>query len=275
MNFEAFMKEDLLDMYLIPWGIRIITALLIFIIGRIILKQIIKGIRGMMGRLNLDPILINFLGNILYGLGLAMIVLASLEQLGVKTTSALAILGAAGLAIGLSLQSSLSNFASGVMLIIFRPFNVGDFIEAGGTTGVVEEITIFSTRLRTGDNRVVLVPNGSIYGGTIVNVSARDTRRIDLVFGIGYDDNIQQAKDIMMACMQEDDRILEDPAPAILVSELGESSIDFAVRPWVKTGDYWNVRSDLLQTIKERFDENGISIPYPQRDVHLIEQNAA
>ena len=223
----------------------------------------------------MDQMLINFLANILYTLLLVVVVMASLEQLGVKTTSALATLGAAGLAIGLSLQSSLSNFASGVMLIIFRPFKVGDFVEAGGTSGVVEEITVFSTRMRTGDNREVIVPNGKIYGDTIVNYSARDTRRIDMVFGISYDDNIKQAKDIMSKIMDDHELILKDPAPVILISELADSSINFTVRPWVKSGDYWGVRSELLQTIKEAFDENGISVPYPQRDIHVYNSDAA
>ena len=235
----------------------------------------VNAFKRIMRRIHTDEMLINFLANILYTLLLIVVVMASLEKLGVKTTSALAVLGAAGLAIGLSLQSSLSNFASGVMLIIFRPFKVGDFVEAGGISGVIEEITVFSTKMRTGDNREVIVPNGKIYGDTIVNYSARDTRRIDMVFGIGYDDNIQQARDIMNNILNEHELILKDPAPVILVSELGDSSINFAVRPWVNSGDYWNVRSELMQTIKEAFDANGISIPYPQRDVHLYNSDAA
>jgi small conductance mechanosensitive channel len=177
--------------------------------------------------------------------------------------------GAAGLAVGLSLQDSLKNFAAGVMMIVFRPFKVGDFIEAGGTSGVVETINIFSTTMRTGDNREVIVPNGTIYGGTIVNYSARDTRRIDMTFGIGYEDDIRRAKDIMQRILEEDDRVLKDPEPTIGLSELADSSVDFVVRPWVKTADYWSVRFDLNERIKLAFDENGISIPFPQMHVHL------
>ena len=275
MNFDNLMQGDFIHLYVIPWGIRIVTALLILVIGRMLAKFAVKAFRRVMHRMKMDQMLINFLANILYTLLLVVVVMASLEQLGVKTTSALAILGAAGLAIGLSLQSSLSNFASGVMLIIFRPFKVGDFVEAGGTSGVVEEITVFSTRMRTGDNREVIVPNGKIYGDTIVNYSARDTRRIDMVFGISYDDNIKQAKDIMSKIMDDHELILKDPAPVILISELADSSINFTVRPWVKSGDYWGVRSELLQTIKEAFDENGISVPYPQRDIHVYNSDAA
>jgi small conductance mechanosensitive channel len=259
------------DIYLIPWSIRILTAVVIFLVGRWLAKMLTRLSRKFMTKANLDQTLISFVGNIVYTLLLIIVVLATLEQLGVKTTSALAILGAAGLAVGLSLQSSLSNFAAGVMLVIFRPFKVGDFVEAGGTSGVVEQISIFSTVMRTGDNREVTVPNGGIYGGTIINYSARDTRRIDLIFGIGYDDDIKKAKQLIEQIMQADERILKDPAPVILLSELGASSVDMAVRPWVKSADYWTVRSDLLETVKTTFDENGIGIPYPQQDVYIKE----
>lgn len=272
---EEVLKGDYIDLYVIPWSIRIITAILIFIIGRWIANVIVKVSKKLMLKGHLDEMLVLFLGNILGALLLAVVVLAALEQLGIRTTSALAILGAAGLAVGLSLQSSLSNFAAGVMLITFRPFKVGDFIEAGGVSGVVESIAIFSTIMRTGDNREVIVPNGQIYSGTIVNNSARDTRRIDMVFGIGYDDDIKQAKDIIEKVIKNDDRILAEPEPTIMVLELGASSVDIAVRPWVNSSDYWGVRSDLLETIKQEFDANNISIPYPQQDVHVKELPAA
>jgi small conductance mechanosensitive channel len=259
------------DVYLVPWLIRIATAAVIFFIGRWLAKMLTRLSKKFMDKAKLDETLISFVGNIVYTLLLIVVVLATLEQLGVKTTSALAILGAAGLAVGLSLQSSLSNFAAGVMLVIFRPFKVGDFVEAGGTSGVVEQISIFSTLMRTGDNREVTVPNGGIYGGTIINYSARDTRRIDLIFGIGYDDDIKKARQLIEQIMQADERILKDPAPVILVSELGASSVDMAVRPWVNSSDYWNVRSDMLETVKTTFDENGIGIPYPQQDVYIKE----
>ena len=257
------------------FGVKIVGAIVVFIIGRWVTKFIANLIRKLMDKREVDPTVTKFVGNLTYFALLTFVVLAALGLVGIQTTSFIAVLGAAGLAIGLSLQSSLSNFASGVMLIIFRPFKVGDFVEAGGISGVIEEITVFSTKMRTGDNREVIVPNGKIYGDTIVNYSARDTRRIDMVFGIGYDDNIQQARDIMNNILNEHELILKDPAPVILVSELGDSSINFAVRPWVNSGDYWNVRSELMQTIKEAFDANGISIPYPQRDVHLYNSDAA
>ncbi|MDH5191975.1 MAG: mechanosensitive ion channel [Gammaproteobacteria bacterium] len=269
MPVDELMNGDFVDIYLIPWGIKIATAVAIFVIGRWIAKLILNISERVMRKAKLDEMLIHFIGNILYTLLLAVVVLATLEQLGVKTTSAIAILGAAGLAVGLALQSSLSNFANGVMLIIFRPFKIGDFIEAGGTSGTVEKITIFSTVMRTGDNREIIVPNGQIYGGTIINFSARPTRRIDMVFGIGYNDDIKKARELMMDIIKQDARILSDPEPAISLAELADNSVNLNVRPWVNSGDYWAVRSDLLENIKNAFDANGISIPYPQRDVHL------
>ena len=254
---------------LIPWGIRLGIALAIFIVGRWIARWLAGIVRKMMAKSNLDEMLINFLGNIIYTILLLVVVMAALDHLGIKTTSLLAVFGAAGLAIGLALKDSLSNFSSGVMIILFRPFKVGDFIEAGGASGVVEEVRMFATILRTGDNREIIVPNGQIYGGTIVNYSARETRRIDLVFGIGYDDDIAKAKQIMEEIMKQDERILQDPAPSVAMGELGDSSVNFNVRPWVKSGDYWPVRADLLEKIKLAFDANGISIPYPQQDVYM------
>ena len=268
---DKLLEGNLIEVYVVPWGIRIVTAILIFIIGRWLARTIVNFTRRLMMKSHLDEMLAKFLSNILYALLIIVVVLATLEQLGVRTTSALAILGAAGLAVGLSLQSSLSNFASGVMLIIFRPFKVGDFVEAGGISGIVETIDIFSSKLRTGDNREIIVPNGQIYGGTIVNYSARDTRRIDMIFGIGYEDDIRKAKEIIETQLKNDSRVLTDPAPVILVSELGASSVDLAVRPWVNSADYWNVRSDLLENIKRAFDDAGISIPYPQQDLYIKE----
>jgi len=212
-----------------------------------------------------------FVCSILNALLLLMVIVAALDQLGVDTTSFIALIGAAGLA----LQGALQNFASGVLLIIFRPFKVGDFIEAAGVAGVVEEIGIFSTRMKTGDNREIIVPNGSIYAGTITNNSARDTRRIDLVFGIGYDDDLKQARAIIRQLVEADERILQEPKPLIAVAELADASVNFVVRPWVKAGDYWAVRFDLIEKVKLAFDEAGISIPYPQMDVHVHAADAA
>jgi small conductance mechanosensitive channel len=267
--------DTVLNTYVIPWGTKIIMALLVFIIGRWIAKMLTRALKGLMERGGVDQMLISFLGNIAYAALLAVVVLAALEQLGVNTTSALAILGAAGLAVGLALKDSLSSFAAGVMLIIFRPFRLGDFVEAGGVSGVVEEIRIFHTVLKTGDNREITMPNAQIYSGTIINYSARDTRRIDLVIGIGYDDDIKKARDLLQQVLDAESTVLKDPAPTIMLLELGESSVDFAVRPWVKSADYWTTRAVLLETIKTTFDKQGISIPYPQRDIHMVQGAAA
>ncbi len=259
----------IIESVLVPWGIRIVVAILIFLVGRWIAQRLTGLSRRAMTRSRLDEMLINFLTNIIYLVLLVAVIMATLDHVGIQTTSLLAIFGAAGLAVGLALKDSLSNFSSGVMIILFRPFKAGDFIEAGGAAGVVEEVRMFATLLRTGDNRAVIVPNSQIYDGTITNYSTKPTRRIDLVFGIGYDDDIAKAKQLMADIMQQDERILEDPAPSIAMAELGDNSVNFNVRPWVNSADYWPVRADLLENIKLAFDANDISIPYPQRDVHL------
>jgi small conductance mechanosensitive channel len=274
MDWNAISIQEIISTYIIPWGINIILALAVFIVGRWLANMIVRGVKRLMKRANMDEALIGFLSSILKAILLVVVVIAALEQLGVNTTSVLAVFAAAGLAVGLALKDSLSNFSAGVMLIIFKPFKVGDFVEAAGIAGVVEEIRIFNTQLRTGDNREIIVPNSQIYSGIITNFSAREQRRIDLVIGIGYEDDIRAAKQILEQLLQSDERILKEPAPVILVSELGESSVDLAVRPWVSSADYWNVRSDLLENIKREFDAKGISIPYPQRDVH-VHQTAA
>ena len=269
MNWESIDIQEIISSYVIPWGINIILALAVFVIGRWLASMIVRGVKRLMKKADMDKALIGFLSSILNAVLLVVVVIAALEQLGVNTTSVLAVFAAAGLAVGLALKDSLSNFSAGVMLIIFKPFKVGDFVEAAGIAGVVEVIRIFNTQLRTGDNREIIVPNAQIYGGIITNFSAREQRRIDLVIGIGYEDDIRVAKQILEEILQAEERILKEPAPVILVSELGESSVDLAVRPWVNSADYWDVRSDLLETIKREFDAKGISIPYPQRDVHL------
>ena len=267
--------DTILNSYILPWGTKIVMALLVFVIGRWVAKVLTKTMQKVMTKGKVDQMLVSFLGNIVYSALLAVIVLAALEQLGVNTTSALAILGAAGLAVGLALKDSLTSFAAGVMLIIFRPFKLGDFVEAGGQAGVVEEIRIFHTVLKTGDNREVTMPNAQIYGGTIINYSARETRRIDLVIGIGYGDDIKKARDLINQVLEADSTVLKDPAPTVMLLELGASSVDFAVRPWVKSGDYWSTRAALLEAIKTTFDKEGISIPYPQQDIHLFQESAA
>ncbi|MCP4472883.1 MAG: mechanosensitive ion channel [Gammaproteobacteria bacterium] len=256
------------------WGVQIGIAIAIFVVGKIIARQISKLIQKGMQRAGSDPILVSFIGNVSYVILLVAVVLAAIDSLGVNVTSLMAILGAAGLAIGLALKDSLSNFAAGVMIIIFRPFKIGDYITAGGTAGVVDEIGLFATLMHTPDNQRIIVPNSSIIGGNITNTSALPTRRIDLVFGIGYDDNIGQARDIIMSVIEADERILADPAPTVAVAELADSSVNLNVRPWVESADYWTVRPDLLETIKVRFDEAGITIPYPQQDVYMHEVKA-
>lgn len=267
-------QPDFLEMMLVPWAIRITTAIAIWIVGKWIAKKLVRLSRKLMTKAQLDEMLIKFAGNIIYTILLIVVGIAALDQLGIKTTSLLAIFGAAGLAVGLALKDSLANFSSGVLLILFRPFRVGDFIEAAGVMGTVDEVRIFSTILHTPDNRQVIVPNGQIYGGTIVNFSANSTRRIDLVIGIGYEDDIRKARDIIETIVKNDDRILADPEPYIALGELADSSINIDLRPWVNRSDYLAVKSSLLENIKTSFDENGISIPYPQQDIHLYKVNA-
>jgi small conductance mechanosensitive channel len=272
MDWQQVFSADSFNQYVVPWAINIVFALGIFIVGRWVVSGLTGVLRRLLIKAKMDDILVDFICTIARAALLLFVIIAALDQFGVDTTSLIALLGAAGLAVGLAMQGSLANFAAGVMLIVFHPFRAGDFIEAGGTSGTVEKISIFSTVMRTPDNREVIVPNGSIYGSNIVNFSARDTRRIDLVFGIGYGDDIRKARDIIFDILGQDERILKDPEPVVAVGELGASSVDFVVRPWVATADYWNVRWDLLEKIKLAFDANGVSIPFPQRDVHLYQQ---
>ncbi len=258
----------------LDYGMNLVFAIAIYVVGKWVAKIVKKSIVKIMTRTNVDPLLVTFSSNLAYAAMIVFVVIAALGQLGVQTTSFIAVLGAAGLAVGLALQGSLSNFAAGVLMIVFRPFKVGDFVEAGGTSGIVEEIDIFTTRIRTGDNKEIYVPNGNIMGDNIINYSAKETRRIDMVIGIGYDDDIKKAKAILEEIVASDDRILKDPAVTIGVVELADSSVNIAFRPWVKTADYWAVYFDLNETIKNRYDEASISIPYPQQDVHVIKDAA-
>ena len=260
---------EMFSTYVIPWAINIALALLIFYVGRMVIKIVVKILRKLLARAKMDEILVNFVSSIVKSLLLLFVVVAALDRLGVDTTSLIALLGAAGLAVGLALQGSLQNFAAGVMMIVFRPFRAGDYVEAGGTAGVVEAINIFSTTMRTGDNREIIVPNGSIDNGAITNYSARETRRIDMVFGISYSDDLRRARAIMQQVLDDDERVLKDPAYTVAVAELADSSVNFVVRPWVKNSDYWAVKFDLTEKIKLAFDDNGISIPFPQMDVHM------
>lgn len=255
--------------YAVPWAINIFFALAIFVIGRIVVGLIMSMFGKVMSKSKYDPMLIDFLKSILNAVLMLFVIVASLNELGVDTTSLVAILGAAGLAIGLSLQDSLKNFAAGVMLLVFKPFKAGDFVEAGGTSGTVKNIGIFTTIMTTPDNKEIIVPNGSIYGDNITNYSAKPTRRVDFVFGIGYGDDLLKAKNVLQQIIAEDPRVLPEPEPRIAVSELGDSSVNFVVRPWVKSEDFWDVKFDITEKVKLRFDEEGISIPFPQMDVHL------
>lgn len=268
-GYDAEKMSQLIDTYVIPWGINIVMAIAIYIIGKFIVGILVNVFGKVMARSKYDDMLISFVKAIINAVLMLFVIVASLDQLGVNTTSMVAILGAAGLAIGLSLQGSLQNFASGVMLLVFRPFKAGDWIEAGGASGTVKSISIFTTVMTTGDNKEVIVPNGKIYGGNIINYSAKATRRVDMIVGISYDSDLKKAKDVLLEMVGADERILKDPAPKVAVSELADSSVNFIVRPWVATADYWAVKFDFTEAVKLRFDAEGIIIPYPQMDVHV------
>ena len=266
---EAVSKySDVAITYASEYGLKIVAALLIFIIGKWAVKKLTALSKSLMEKANIDKTLIEFVESLVYFVLLMMVILASLNALGINTTSFLAVFGAAGLAIGLALQGSLANVGAAVLIIVFRPFKVGDFVEAGGATGTVEDVNLFSTIIAPLDNRTVIVPNATIVGGNITNYSMKENRRVDHVFGIGYDDDLKLAKDTLMQMMIDDDRVLTDPAPFVAVSELGDSSVNFTTRAWVKTDDYWDVYFEQIEKVKLIFDEKGISIPYPQMDVH-------
>ena len=250
------------------YGIRVIAALAIFIIGRWVAKGLRNLLRRIIKRNQVDKTLISFVCNLAYVLLLAFVIIAAINKLGIQTTSFIAIIGAAGLAIGLALQGSLANFAAGVLMIVFRPFKVGDFIEGGGTTETVEEIQIFTTQLKSADNKTIIVPNSKMLGGNIVNYSTKETRRVDMTFGIGYEDDIDKSRSVIQGIINKDERVLKDPAPLVVVSELADSSVNFTVRVWTKSGDYWGVFFDTTEAVKKQFDAEEISIPFPQQDVH-------
>ena len=254
---------------LTTFGFKIIAALLIFFVGRWIAKMVQNGLEKGMLKAKVDSVLVTFTVNMAYAAVMVFVVLAALGQLGVQTTSFIAVLGAAGLAVGLALQGSLSNFAAGVMIIIFRPFKIDDYVDGGGVSGVVKAIHIFTTTLTTPDNKKVIVPNSKMMGDNITNYSAEGTRRVDLTASISYGDSIDKAKSALMDLLVKDPRVLKDPAPFVGVSAMADSSVNFAVRPWVKVEDYWDVFFALNEAIKKRFDADGLTIPFPQRDVHL------
>ena len=254
------------------YSIKIVAAILIFIIGKWLSRKVTNLLKKLLEKNKIDATLIKFLDSIVYYMLLIVVLIAAAGKLGINTTSFLTIVGAAGLAIGLALKDSLSNFASGFMLIMFRPYKIGNFVKVGGVSGTVKSIDIFNTTLHTPDNQKVIVPNSKITSDVITNVTANDTRRVDLVIGISYDDDITKAKNLLKTIIKEEQRILESPATTIAVSELADSSVNFVVRPWVKRTDYWGVYYDLTEKIKITFDREEIHIPYPQRDVHLFSE---
>lgn len=255
--------------YIAEYGLKLITALAIFFIGKWLAHLARKGVRRAMVRAHVDEVLVGFLSSLMFYALMVAVLISAIGQVGVQTTSFVAILGAAGLAIGFALQGSLANLAAGVLLILFRPFKVGDFVTAGGVSGIIEEIGILFTQMRTPDNCRIILPNSKGLGSEIINFAANPTRRVDMVFGIGYGDDIDKAKAILKELIAKDDRVLAEPAPLIAVSELGDSSVNFIVRPWVKKEDYWALFWEMQENVKKRFDAEGVSIPFPQRDVHL------
>ena len=263
---------EVITLWITTYSLKIAAAVVIFIIGKWLSRKITMLLTKLLEKNNIDVTLIKFLESIVYYILLIVVLIAAAGQLGINTTSFLTIVGAAGLAIGLALKDSLSNFASGFMLIMFHPFRVGDFVSVGGVTGTVQAVDIFNTTIHTPDNQKVIVPNSNITSDIITNVTANDTRRVDLVIGIGYDDDIAKAKNTLADIIKDEKRILENPAAKIAVSELADSSVNFVVRPWVKTSDYWDVYFDLTEKIKITFDSEGISFPYPQQDVHLFSE---
>ncbi len=271
MEEQASQIVDTLVTLVSTWGVSVVGAIVLLIVGRIAAGIIRSSVRRALERGKVDAALVPFLASIAYYLAIAVVLIAVLGLFGIETTSLVAVLGAAGLAVGLALQGTLSNFAAGVMLLVFRPFRPGDYVDAGGTAGSVAEIGIFTTILNTPDNVQVIAPNSSIYGTVIKNYAANPTRRNDLVVGIAYDDDIGTALETVRRVLSADERVLADPEPVIAVGELGDSSVNLVVRPWCKKEDYWGLRFDLTRKLKEELEAAGCSIPFPQRDLHVFE----
>lgn len=273
------MDFDQIQTMLVPlvtaWGLKIVLAIVLLVVGRGVARVVRRLLGKGLERANMDPTLVPFLASLGYYLVLAVVIIAVLGVVGIQTASLVAILGAAGLAVGLALQGTLSNVAAGVMLLVFRPFRVGDVIEAGGTTGKVQSIGLFTTTLNTADNVQITLPNSGIWGGTVKNYTANDTRRNDMVMGISYDDDIGLAMKTINEVLAADPRVLADPAPQVAVAELADSSVNIVVRPWCTKEDYWDLRFDLHRSLKEGLEAAGCSIPYPQRDVHLFQAGAS
>ena len=258
---------------LVALGKNIIIALLIYYIGRFIIRLVVGGLHKVMQRQNVDKTLETFVCNLVRIALMVVVIIAAIGALGIQTTSFIAIFGAAGLAVGLALQGSLSNFAAGVLIVLFRPYKVGDFIEAAGISGSVEQVQILTTVLKTPDNKQIIVPNSQIMDSIITNYSANDTRRVDLTVGVSYDDDIDKVMATLRELVDADERILKEPECLIKVQALADSSVNFVVRPWVNSADYWGVYFELTEAIKKRFDQEDISFPFPQQDVHLYKAN--
>ncbi len=251
------------------FGLNLLAAIAILVIGWWIAKLIQKGVLKGLERANLEPILVRFFSSLVYALLMVFVIIGAISRLGVQTASLIALVGAAGLAVGLAMQGSLANLAAGVLLIIFRPYRIGDFIEGGGTSGTVEEVQIFTTVLKTPDSRRVIVPNSQMMGGTITNFSSHPQRRVDLTVGVSYDADSDHVRRVVQDVLAADERVLAQPEPVVAMLAHGDSSVEWIVRPWVQTADYWKFYWDTMEAIKRAFDREGISIPYPQRDVHI------
>jgi small conductance mechanosensitive channel len=254
-------------------AINLAIAIVIFVVGKWIANRVQNTLEKILRKRSVDEVLVDFLGTIAYALILVAAIIAAVDQMGIPATSFMAIIGAAGLAIGLALKDSLSNFASGVMLVLFRPFAKGDLVDAGGILGTVDEIHLVSTILTTPDNKQIIVPNSLMYSSAITNYSTNDTRRVDMAIGVGYDDDLKVAADVLQKVCSEHPKVLDEPATKIFINNLGDSSVDFVVRPWVKSEDYWGVLADVLETAKVELEAAGCNIPYPQTDVHLHQVN--
>jgi small conductance mechanosensitive channel len=269
----GFFTSEELGPLLLDWSMRIILALVIYVVGKWITKRVTRLVTKLMQARDVDPTLVDFLANIVYAVLLVAVIIAALDTLGLPVTSLLAVVGAAGLAVGLALKDSLGNFAAGVMLVLFRPFSKGDFVEAAGVSGSIDDVRIFSTILTTPDNKQITIPNAQVYAGTITNYTAKDMRRVDMVFGVSYDDDLKVAREVLTRVCTSHPKVLAEPAFKIFVMNLGDNSVDFAVRPWAKTEDYWTVWGDVLEQGKVELEAAGCSIPYPQRDVHVHATN--
>lgn len=270
-----FLQNNGLDSStLVALGKNLVIALLIFYIGRFVIGMVVSGLRKLLQKNSVDKTLETFVCNLVRTVLLIVVIIAAIGALGIQTTSFIAIFGAAGLAIGLALQGSLSNFAAGVLIVLFRPYKVGDYIEGAGISGTVEQVQILTTVLKTPDNKQVIVPNSQIMDSVITNYSANDTRRVDMTVGVSYEDDLDKVKRTLEELIAADERILDEPPCTIAVSELADSSVNFVVRPWVKTPDYWGVKFDMTEAIKKRFDEDDITFPFPQQDVHVYKESA-